>query len=468
MADDELNPEKLFAGLLPERAVGLAISGGADSLALMHLFAAWRQGHPLPDGKVDLVLTVDHGLRLEAADELDFVQQAAEGLGFKALGLALAEFAAGPGLQARAREARYQAMGAAMREAGITQLLTGHTLDDQAETVLMRLKRGSGVDGLAAMAPVQALFGVELIRPLLGVTRARLRAHLKSAGQTWVEDPSNDNPDFERVALRRLFKEIDAEGDLRGGMARTARRLRRSREALEVWTLTVLNEIASVTPLGVLTLRLDRYLGLPDEIRLRVLGRVFMGFGGGMPGLAQLEEALGFIEARGGGSQSAAAAHALGGVLMELRVKLNELIFTREWARAPLERREVLAGQLPLSLIWDNRIAVRIEGACRKPLVLRGFSEGELRCAMRVLRRLAETEGAEAMAADQVREPEVGGLLTLWCGAALLALPQLSDAQMQALQAGLVDEGLSEAVDSDVARGIEVSLDYPLFDWNRG
>lgn len=463
MADDDLNPENLFEGLLTGQPVALAVSGGADSMALMHLFAAWRRGHTLPDGRHDLVLTVDHGLRPEAADEVEFVLQAAEGLGFKALGLALAAFEAGPGLQARAREARYKAMGGAMREAGITQLLTGHTLNDQAETVLMRLKRGSGVDGLAAMAAAQGLFGVEIYRPLLGVTRARLRAHLKSAGLTWVEDPSNNNPDFERVALRNLLEEIDAEGDLRAGMARSARRLRRSREALEAWTVSALTEIAHVSPLGSVTLSIDRILALPEEIKLRVLGRVIRGVGGEMAGLAQLEEALGFLEARGGERLSADTAHALSGVLIRLRGKRNELRFTREWARAPLERREVLAGQLPLSLIWDNRIAVRLAGACTKPLVLRGFSDEERKVANRLFQELQDDA-----AANDLCKAELGGLLSLWCGAALLAVPQLTHSQFELIQAGFAAAGLAERAEtysSRIGRDIRVDISYPYMDW---
>lgn len=182
--------------------VCVAVSGGGDSMALLLLAADWarRRGHEL------IALTVDHGLRPEAVDEARFVAQVATRLSVQHRTLRWQQPEPG---QAKARNARHSLLAAAAREAGSGLVLTAHTQDDQAETFLIRARAGSGWYGLAGIQPV-ALSPAEgqgvpvlLARPLLATPRAALRDMLTAAGQDWIEDPSNDNPAYERVRVRK-------------------------------------------------------------------------------------------------------------------------------------------------------------------------------------------------------------------------------------------------------------------------
>lgn len=179
-------------------AVVAMVSGGADSTFLMHALAG------LHDGPVH-VLTVDHGLRPEARGECDAVAEAARGLG---LGIHVARLglAPGAGLQERAREARYAAARRHAARVGATAIATGHTADDLAETVLMRLARGAGTDGLRGIVPRRR----DLARPMLGVRRDEARAWCDGRGLEPVDDPSNSDPAYARVRARELLHDLEA------------------------------------------------------------------------------------------------------------------------------------------------------------------------------------------------------------------------------------------------------------------
>ena len=189
-------PEDLVAG-----PIGLAVSGGSDSLALLHLAHQWAR----PRGAKLLVLTVDHRLRPAAAAEAAEVARLAGELGLAHQTLA---WDAPEGRQSAARRARHALLAGALRASGGHLLLTGHTADDQAETVLMRARQGSGWYGLAGMRALSLSpvwpegEGVWIARPLLGETREDLRTWLDGQGGGWIEDPSNTNPAFERVRVR--------------------------------------------------------------------------------------------------------------------------------------------------------------------------------------------------------------------------------------------------------------------------
>lgn len=189
-----------IAGLGPwgNRAVAVAVSGGADSLALALLAHDWCAA----TGRAMLVLSVDHGLRAAAAGEARHVAAVMAGRGIACRILTLGDLAAGPGIAARAREARYRAMAAACFEAGIVDLLLGHHAADQAETLLIRREGASGLRGLAGMSGVFLRDGLRVIRPLLGVEPEVLRDFLRSRAVAWVEDPSNHDRRATRVRLR--------------------------------------------------------------------------------------------------------------------------------------------------------------------------------------------------------------------------------------------------------------------------
>lgn len=198
----------------PPGPVGLAVSGGGDSMAMLHL-AARSLG---PDACH--VITVDHGLRAEAAADCAFVAAAAAKLGMPHH-IADWRWDQQGNLQAAARAGRWALIADWARAKGLGSVWMGHTEDDQVETLLMRLARGSGIDGLAAMYPFARRGGQPLFRPLLRIARADLRDWLRVEGLTWREDPSNDDPRFDRVRARQMLPQLSSLGLTRKRLLQT-------------------------------------------------------------------------------------------------------------------------------------------------------------------------------------------------------------------------------------------------------
>jgi tRNA(Ile)-lysidine synthase len=261
--------------------VALAVSGGGDSLALMHLAARHAKARALPP---PVVLSVDHGLRKGSAADARKVAQWAKALGLKAHVLAWKGKKPAAGIEAAARQARYRLMGAWMTAHKVGTLCVGHSQDDQAETFLLRLARGSGVDGLSAMAPqapwpVPGFQSLSVRRPLLGVSRDRLRDLLRRAGQDWLEDPMNDDPAFDRVRLRAAAEALAQAGLTAARIAAAAAHLARARAALETVTQAVLARAVRPVEQGLL-LDPAALAAAPREVGLRTLAAVLMAVSG--------------------------------------------------------------------------------------------------------------------------------------------------------------------------------------------
>ena len=278
MPGDESSPisaaqaREFFAPWKSVPAVVLAVSGGPDSVALMWLAARWRRA--LKRGPRLIAVTIDHGLRTEAAREAREVKRLAGTLAIEHRTLRWPGIKPKTGLSAAAREARYALLAKAARASGATHVATAHTRDDQAETLLMRLLRGSGIAGLGAMTADTEREGVRLARPLLGISKAQLVATLEAAGIGFADDSSNRDPAFTRPRLRALMPALAEEGADARTMARLASRLARANAAVEVLTdgaeryLTLTDRNA---PLG--GYDASAFAGLPEEIRLRLLKR---------------------------------------------------------------------------------------------------------------------------------------------------------------------------------------------------
>jgi tRNA(Ile)-lysidine synthase len=340
----------LLSALAPLEAyssAALAVSGGPDSMALMHLVRRWLFLKGREPASI-AILTVDHGLRAESADEAAFVAARAEALGFTHATLAWAGKKPKTGIQAAAREARYGLMAAYCRERGIGCLVTAHTEDDQAETFLMRLRRGSGLDGLAAMATVSERGGVDIVRPLLGLSKARLTAYLRSLAIPFASDPSNSNASFERVRLRHAMKALAAAGIARPALVLSASRLGRSREALSAIATEFLECHFTVTNLGQGQIGLGAFSALAPEIALRVLARALALTGGkeDPPRMTKVERLL---EALRAGKREA----ALGGCLVIAAAGI--LNFYREPGRMEQARLPCQPGN---TVIWDGRFSL--------------------------------------------------------------------------------------------------------------
>jgi tRNA(Ile)-lysidine synthase len=226
-----LTPDRVAAAFAPlgrRRALLLAVSGGPDSTALLYLAADLFSRRA--DGPSLHAATVDHGLRPESANEAAAVAALAASLGVPHATLKWEGDKPKTRLQERAREARYALLIAHAKAVGAEALVTAHHLDDQAETVLMRLARGSGVAGLAGMAAESEREGIKILRPLLGVTKAELIAVCERAGVAYARDPSNQNDHYLRTRLRKILAE---EGLNAAALARLARRAEQAEAALQ-------------------------------------------------------------------------------------------------------------------------------------------------------------------------------------------------------------------------------------------
>jgi tRNA(Ile)-lysidine synthase len=263
----------LFRDLQNLPALVLAVSGGPDSTALMLLAARWRKS--LARGPKLLAVTVDHGLRPESKDEAKAVASLARKLGIVHRTLRWTGKKPVTGLQEAARAARYKLLADAAKRAGAPAVLTAHTLDDQAETVLIRLTRGSGLTGLAGMrrtSPVPGSNQITLVRPLLGIAKSRLIATLAAENIRFADDPSNRDPRFTRPRLRMLMPTLAEEGLDAWRLARLAERVARAEEALGETGSRAFAALAK-SDKGQITFPATDLMRLPAEIFLRLLAR---------------------------------------------------------------------------------------------------------------------------------------------------------------------------------------------------
>jgi tRNA(Ile)-lysidine synthase len=255
----------------------VAVSGGSDSLALMFLLRDWAKmaGVPPP-----VVLCIDHALRPESAGEARKVLRQAKEAGLPARVLVRKGEVPCADIEAAAREARYRLMGEWATRNGVKAIYIGHTRDDQAETFLLRLARGSGVDGLAAMRrvapyPLKEFSRVVLVRPLLAFGREVLREELRMRNQAWLDDPMNTDPHFARVRIRNAWPALEAMGLSKERVADAAAHLARARAALDKVSQAVLERACHFERREAL-LDPAALTGAPRELGLRALAAVLM------------------------------------------------------------------------------------------------------------------------------------------------------------------------------------------------
>jgi len=319
MPDDDHSPisaqdaKRLFADWKAAPAIVLAVSGGPDSMALMWLAARWRS--TLARGPRIIAVTVDHGLRAEAAAEARDVKRLARTLDLTHRTMRWTGEKPKTGLPAAARTARYRLLAQAARASGATHILTAHTRDDQAETLLMRLLRGSGIGGLAAMARESERDGVLLARPFLHVSKSQLVATLKKAKIGFADDPTNRDTSFTRPRLREIMPVLAAEGGDARNLARLASRLARANQAVEILVdgaeryLALrdrevpragfdANAFASAFDASIFDAK--AFAAMPEEIRLRLLKRAIDRFGHEGPAeLGKVEALLAALDQAG-------------------------------------------------------------------------------------------------------------------------------------------------------------------------
>ena len=263
--------------------LAVAVSGGADSLALALLADHWAKAR----GGGVLALTVDHGLRDASAAE---ARQVGKWLRARQVPHRILRWQGRKpktGIQAAARDARYGLLMERCGKEGILHLLLAHHREDQAETFLFRLARGSGVEGLAGMPRESERPDLRLLRPLLATPKARLRESLEAFGQAWIEDPSNEDRTFARVRLRQMLPILAREGVTAGRLHGTAQRLAHVRADFETVTATLLASTATLYPEGYAKLKAEPFLAAPAASAQRALGRLLRVVGGSLHGPRQ-------------------------------------------------------------------------------------------------------------------------------------------------------------------------------------
>lgn len=327
-------------GVPASARLAVAVSGGADSLCLAAL---------LKDVQPVVALVVDHCLRPSSAAETQLTSDRLAALGVESEVLVWRyDQLPTANIQAVAREARYGLMSEWCNANQIEFLCTAHHMDDQAETMMLRMARGSGVYGLAGMAGTRDLGrGVTLVRPLLGVPKNRLIATLNMKNLKWVEDPSNQNEIFDRVKIRNLLADPPLEGFRADRLAATAQRMRRSREALEFYQRQWLSDAVEFSGAGYAVLDKAKFNDVPEDIYLRALNSViqFSGGGGYAPRFEKLMRLAGAL------TDDGFSGHTLSGVKFAPFAD-GKILVTREISA--MEK----AKSISSDALWDGRFVV--------------------------------------------------------------------------------------------------------------
>lgn len=318
--------------------IGVAVSGGGDSLALLHLMqrvaarAGWRVE----------AATVDHGLRPEAAAEAAQVAALCRGWGIPHEVLRWADPQGQGNLMDRARRARLALLSDWAGRRGIGHVVLGHTADDQAETLLMGLSRSAGIDGLSGMRHAFREGGVVFARPLLDIPRQALRDYLAGQGIGWIDDPSNENPAFTRIRARRALKALKPLGITVAKLAAVVDHLDMARTALEAATKDTARRCVAERA-GAVLLDHAEFLRAPKEIQRRLALQALRGLvGPGYPPReAELNRVLSVLTAGGKATLRGTLVSASG----------NEAIFRREM-------RAVADLVAKPGALWDGRWTV--------------------------------------------------------------------------------------------------------------
>jgi len=260
----------VMAPKLSGHKIGLAVSGGGDSMALLYLMDEWASQNQ----QKLYVATVDHGLRKESASEAKIVETECKKLNIECKILKWNGWNKVGNLLDAARNARNELIGEWADELRLNSVATGHTADDQAETFLLRLARGSGVDGLSGMAPFGYKKAMLWFRPILAYRRSDLRAFLSYKGIKWVDDPSNEDTRFERIKMRQAQNMLDNLGLTVDRLVETADKMATARSALELLTKRCAENVTSLTILGTVKLDVKAFSLLPLELRYRLIAHV--------------------------------------------------------------------------------------------------------------------------------------------------------------------------------------------------
>lgn len=330
---------------IPPGDIGVAVSGGSDSTALLSLSSEWAR----LKGRKVISATVDHGLRIASAFECQEVKKTSIQMEVDHTTIKWSGKPRG-NLQNAARNARHRLLKRWANKNNLSIVLLGHTLDDNAETVMLRLIRGSGVDGLSGISKRKTINGFKVFRPLLFLRRAHLQEYLRYRGLPWIEDPSNSDSRFDRVRIRKLLSDVNTFGLTSQKLTLVAEHMCRAKEALNSCVMEFAKSDISQTSWGDFEISLCRFLECSEEVQFRVLSSILRWNSGKKynPRFGSLRKIHSEIK-----DSKLGARRSLMGSL--IRIKADKIIVSREFSAIP--KPKIIKKQV---FVWDNRWKIRV------------------------------------------------------------------------------------------------------------
>ena len=341
---------KIFNAQIIDSKIAIAVSGGVDSMVLMNLV---KESEFLNDKNV-FILIVDHDLRTESKQEAKFVKIEAKKLGFETRILKWEGPKPNKRIQEEARNKRYNLMINFCRENDINNLYLAHHLDDQIETFLFRMFRGSGLQGLTSFSRSYERNGLTLIRPLIDTPKSELINYAKRNKINWVEDPSNENQKYDRVKLRKVLPLLYKEGFDKKVFLKSIKKLRLANQALDQITKEFVLKYVTINKNISIFINQELFLTAPEDVQLRVLQntiRIFSGEKYYSPNYSKITNLMNWAR-----KDNDIAAKTLGGTIF--RKRKGGIILYKEVKK--------LNDIKPIKLskskykAWDNRFLIKI------------------------------------------------------------------------------------------------------------
>ena len=355
--------EKIISNLanLKLNSCGIAVSGGSDSMALLHILTDWESA-----AKPNIyVASIDHGLRSESKSEIEFVKKICEKKRVEHVSLApVTQLSKAKGnLQDNARSARYELLEKWAISKNLQCILIGHTLDDQEENLLMRFLRGSGVDGLVSMEELVVRNEILWIRPLLKSRKEDLRNYLRNNNYSWIDDPSNFDDKYQRVKVRTLLQQLKSNNIIASNFAKTADHMQRASKLSKETAISSSKSLLSYNGVGQITFEGEKFSKLFEDTQYRILAGIISWFSGVFykPRFSQLENIHRKII-----SDRNLAGATLGGTVF----KKKSGIVTVMRELASVKEDHLIKNE---KFIWDNRWLVTFKSRVQSKLYIKPY-----------------------------------------------------------------------------------------------
>ena len=355
--------EQIISNLagLKLKSCGIAVSGGSDSMALLHIITDWESAN-----KPNLfVASIDHGLRPESKSEVEFVKKICEEKKVEHVSLVPATNLSKTkgNLQDNARLARYQLLKNWAISKNLQCIFIGHTLDDQEENLLIRFFRGSGVDGLVSMEELVLRNEILWIRPLLKSRKEDLRNYLRNNNYSWINDPSNYDDKYQRVKVRKLLQQLKSSNLIASNFVKTADHMLRASKLSKEIAISSSKRLLSFNEVGQITFECKKFAELFEDTQYRILAGIISWFSGSFykPRFSQLENMQRKII-----KNKNLKGATLGGTVFK---KKNGIVTIRR-ELASVEENHLIKNE---KFIWDNRWLITFKSGVQSNLYIKPY-----------------------------------------------------------------------------------------------